>query len=181
MFQDELDDFDYDDTLSSDLLDREQVEDLHHLFHFFSQDPSYFSSITSSKLKTIFDKMGLGITISQCDNIIAQNSKLSDKEGEMSFQDFLVLYGQANTHRSHADEMKAVFNLLDDNGDGFVEIPKLRRVLNGLMVGDNPEQQTRNILNTAFPEEHELRTQSFREFYAAGKLSYEEFVKFMMT
>jgi Ca2+-binding EF-hand superfamily protein len=90
----------------------------------------------------------------------------------ISFRDFLMLYCQQNVNRSHNDELKEVFRLLDDDNDGFVEIPKLRHVFKvylsnivllfcyyfsfhfkGLMVGDNAEAQTREIINTAYPEE----------------------------
>ena len=150
-------DFDFDETASSDLLDREQVAELRQLFDVFVEEPGYFSSITSAKLKNVFDKMQLGVSLLQCEAIINQHINLSPKEGELTFEDFLLLYSKANTHLTHADEMKAVFSLLDENNDGFVEIPKLRAIFGGLL---GSEASARNLLRTAYPEEQNLQTES---------------------
>jgi hypothetical protein len=83
MKSDDLICFDFDEVQTSDLLDFDQTTDFRRLFEFFSGDASTFSVITPIKLKELCDKMGLSVTISQCDKIVTRNSIMSG--GEVSF------------------------------------------------------------------------------------------------
>jgi len=64
----------------------------------------------------------------------------------MSFEDFLIFYAQSFTKYSSEEEMKEVFRLLDDDGDGYVPVPRLKVVFAAL----KPHSSNQEVILTLF-------------------------------
>lgn len=157
------------------VLDKAHVNELKSMFSFFAGPDS--DLLSAPRLKDLLENLGLTLPIEKCEETISQNSQLG--ETGMSFFDFLLLYSETHKERSHISEVKEVFRLLDDDGDGYVEVSKLRCVLRGLCNGD--KEKAKQILSSAYPDRPELQHQSYREFYGSGKLSFEDFERFLFS
>lgn len=108
----------------------------------------------------------------KCKEVI--NIYASTTEG-MSFEDFLIFYCQNSKNCSEEEELRRVFRLLDDNGDGYVEIGKLRHIIETLQ----PSLFKVCNLDDVYRQNASLRKSSFVEGYRKGLMSYQDFVRFL--
>lgn len=54
----------------------------------------------------------------------------TDKNGYIEFTEFLTAAVDMKKLASH-DQLKEAFQLLDQNGDGFLEIEEIKKIFNG--------------------------------------------------
>jgi Ca2+-binding EF-hand superfamily protein len=118
----------------------------------------------------------------------------SDIRG-FSYDDFLLFYAVATKNKSTSQEIKEIFQLLDDDADGFVELQKLIPLLTNMM--ELPESDIiaslvasripQPISKPAYPphahsllEVHLDQAElSDNDWINDGKMSYEEFMIFI--
>jgi len=114
-----------------------------------------------------------------------------------TYEDFLYFYATTTKTMSSDKELKAVFQLLDDDDDGFVLVSKMVPLVCNLMDMTVPDAQMALLVarsnfpekNTRFPpRSHSLLDKNIqyskmtdKQWLEEGAMSYDEFVEFLNT
>nr|GMC97254.1 probable calcium-binding protein CML45 [Ipomoea batatas]GMD01103.1 probable calcium-binding protein CML45 [Ipomoea batatas] len=109
-------------------------------------------SIGRDEVETVLAKLGLGI------------SGLGEKR--LSSKDFSGLFGDEEEEGGfEVDEVKAAFDVFDENKDGFIEEKELQRVLCALGLKEGFELENCRNMMRMFDQDGDGRI-DFSEFYA---------------
>jgi Ca2+-binding EF-hand superfamily protein len=92
----------------------------------------------------------------------------------IAFEDFLVFFADATRSWSSAKEIKEIFRVLDDDGDGWVEVRKLKTMWRGLQP-NKTAQQVMDEINTALQDVHLSANDQGR------KMNFDQFVRFLFN
>jgi calcium-binding protein CML len=154
-------------------LKRQQVEELRELFDFFDTEKK--GKITLVSFSTVLHQMGYQIS-----SVILQDRlRILSRSGDeaLSFEDFLVAYSLLTQDFSSDREMKEIFNMLDDNDDGLIEVRKLTTVFSALLPNLS-RQDIVSMIQRGFISDEE---NNVREFYQEGLVNYKQFAEFFYT
>jgi len=155
--------------------------------------------ITPHSLQRIYAAIGMTFTLKECQQFLKSHlppssfPSLEDPDSvSMSFSSFLLFFSNTK-HMSCAQEYKSIFQLLDHDWDGYVEIGVLRNVLLGY-ESIAPPLPTKDLTSVNYQyhigeggcKEERVEKMMRKSFGTRcdnpeEKISYQEFVDFLYT
>ncbi|KAK2155054.1 hypothetical protein LSH36_250g00022 [Paralvinella palmiformis] len=97
-------------------------------------------------------------------------SELDECDGKLSIDELIANLHVINAHSLRGDEILEAFKVFDKNGDGFIRLPELNKILtaNGAMTGEESAKLIDELVRE-FDKNHD------------GKFDYSEFVSIFMS
>ncbi len=139
-------------------------EELHEIRTLFAKcDEDGSGAITKDELGSIFK--ALGQNFSDKERIEMMKNIDLNEDGFVTFNEFLSLYKKHVLFKVQEEKLREAFKICDYDGNEFVTLDELKRVVN--MVGEN--------LN----EEQIIKMIKKVDIDGDGKINFEEFIQLM--
>jgi calmodulin len=146
-------------------LSHEAVQEFREVFHLFDKDGD--NTIDCQELGVAMRSLGLNPSDQEVESMIREVDV--DNSGAIDFQEFLALMSRCVADQSIEKEMKEAFRAFDKDGDGYITRNEFRDTLVRLTGKSLTEDEVDEIIYEGkFDANHD------------GKLSYEEWVDFMI-
>lgn len=139
----------------------EQITEYRDAFDLFDQDGS--GAISIDELKEVMKKLGNDTSQSDLQSMVNEIDKNGD--GEIDFNEFIILMSNKFEDSNLEDEIRQAFRSFDQDGDGFIDAEELKNVMRNL--GDN------------ISDEHVKEMISEADIDGDGKVNLEEFIRMM--
>lgn len=141
---------------------REQIQELKAVFGSFDKDGDGF--ITVKEVTEVLTSMDVHCDVSYIHKIFKQVDL--DGNGEIDFDEFLVLVKNCDKPLSESSEIRDMFNAIDKDRSGFVDISELKATFVSLGV-PLTNSDVRDMMKHAGVKD--------------GRIFYEDFVHIIMT
>eukprot|EP00823_Brevimastigomonas_motovehiculus_P007912 TRINITY_DN709_c2_g1_i1.p1 TRINITY_DN709_c2_g1~~TRINITY_DN709_c2_g1_i1.p1 ORF type:complete len:299 (-),score=105.67 TRINITY_DN709_c2_g1_i1:264-1160(-) len=93
--------------------------------------PAQERRITAQGFHQLLTKLGASVSLQFCQDRI--NSFAAEKDKGLSFEEFVVFYSNLTKDKTSSEEMKIVFDVLDDNDDQKISLDKFRPMMKVLL------------------------------------------------
>lgn len=176
-------------------LTHEQMKELKELFRFFDVEGK--GIITPIALSQLFAELGASKTVVECRRMLVKHFREVGKlvpeaqvveaveavedgrpELGLTLVEFVAFYTKITKQLTPSQELKEAFRVLDDDGDGFIEVSKL---CNGYFaLGAAPTlAEARTVVYDAFKEQEDGSMMDEAAFWQGTRINYEQFVSFI--
>jgi calmodulin len=147
-------------------LSHDMIQEFREVFHLF--DVNNDQSIDVAELGNAMRSLGQNPTEEELEDMIREVD--NDGSGAIDFQEFLALMSrQVNDEEIEAD-LKEVFSFFDHDNDGQITRDELKRGLYEITHEKLTDEEVDEIIFESKLDED-----------SDGKLSYEEFIEFMIA
>ncbi|KXX73933.1 Calmodulin [Madurella mycetomatis] len=120
-------------------MSREEIAEFKEVFNAFDTDGT--GDITASELGQVMRKLGLNPSNEELDDLV--NEADLNKDGVISFDEFLALMSKDVKEVDAEEELLNAFKVFDKDGSGTISSDELRNVLKSLgeiLTDDEVEQ-----------------------------------------
>ncbi|KRX14981.1 Calmodulin [Trichinella nelsoni] len=121
----------------------ELVEQYRYAFEMFDQNRDGF--ITASEMYTVMSSLGLNPTTEETRSMIIQAD--ADGNGEIDFSEFVCFLTGRQIPINEEQELSMIFQLFDQNGDGFISPQELKKAMENL--GEDVSTKEINLMISA--------------------------------
>ncbi len=121
--------------------DLDTLEQYQQFFHFFDLDSN--GIITYQEFGEAMDALGLAMSESQISEVFEAFD--SNKDGSINFEEFFASSYPQPATRDTEHDLRAAFDLVDNDGDGTINSNKLKVLLRDLGADFSDEQVARMI------------------------------------
>lgn len=143
-------------------LSDEQIEEFREAFSLFDKDGD--GTMTTKELGTVMRSFGLDPSQKELIEMVAEVDV--DGNGEIDFEEFLMMMAKKMNDVDHEAEIKEAFEIFDREGSGFVTHADLKHAM--YQLGEKlTDEEVSEMLKEAETEK-------------AGKMTWKEFYTIMM-
>ncbi|KAK2071519.1 hypothetical protein P8C59_005935 [Phyllachora maydis] len=143
----------------------EELTAYRDVFALFDKDKS--GDITAEELGTVMRSLGINASASELQDMV--NEVDTDKNGKISFDEFLALMSIKAKDQDTEQELRNAFNVFDKDGSGTISAEELRLVLKTLKTPgekDVDDDEINDMIKQA-------------DVNGDGTIDFEEFRKIM--
>jgi Ca2+-binding EF-hand superfamily protein len=112
-------------------IEDDELHRIRETFAIFDEDGS--GSITFNELGDIFRAIGHNFSEIELREMMSNNDL--NKDGQITFHEFLVLYKKYMIFKLHEEKLIEAFKICDCDGDRYVTLDELKRIM--MEVGEN--------------------------------------------
>ena len=112
-------------------IDNEELHRIRETFKIFDEDGS--GSITINELGDIYQSLGHKFSEEELREMIRDTDL--NKDNQITFHEFLGLYKKHVVFKLHEEKLIEAFKICDCNGDKYVTLDELKRIM--MEVGEN--------------------------------------------
>ena len=142
-------------------IEDEELHKIRDIFKKFDKDGSL--SLEINELGNIYRILGYHFTESELMEMVKDID--SNQDGYITFHEFLSSYKERVIFKAHEDKLREAFNLCDCDGDQYITLEELRRIMRE--VGENLEDKQLISMLKEVDKDNDNR------------LNFEEFIQLM--
>ncbi|GAA0162388.1 calmodulin-related [Lithospermum erythrorhizon] len=143
--------------------------ELHRIFQMFDRNGD--GTITKKELHDSLKNIGINISDVELTQMVEKIDV--NKDGCVDIEEFRELYKSImdnNNERDEEEDMREAFKVFDQNGDGFITVEELKKVLAslGLKQGRTVEDCTKMILRVDADGDGMVNYNEFKQMMRGG-------------
>ena len=144
-----------------EIFSEDEISEFKAMFEMYDKDSKGY--IDKRDLGALMRSLGQNPSFQEINQMIEEVDE--DKNGEITFLEFLGLLARRMKEADPEDELLEAFKVFDRDGNGFITSHELRHIMNNLGEGLTPEEIEEMVKEADQDND--------------GQIDYDEFVKMM--